>query len=113
MSQGAEADLPSTGHPEFDLLLRETRAWLAERGELIVGSGCFRSGPLSGSIHSDFGPADQDKATNQDYALAWWPAASGDRRRLRFVLALSDGLTNSFRSECAVGPGLLGLPCGP
>ncbi len=101
MSQGAAAGLPSTGHPKFDLLLRETRAWLAERGEMIIGSGCFRSGGLSGSIHSDFGPTGQDKATNQDYALAWWPAARGDRQRLRFVLALSDGLTNSFRSECA------------
>ena len=78
MSQGAEADLPSTGHAEFDLLLRESRAWLAERGEMVVGSGCFRSGRISGSIHSDFGPADQDKATNQDYALAWWPC--GGRR---------------------------------
>ena len=69
---------------------------------MIVGSGCFRCGPAFRlSIHSDFGPADQDKATNQDYALAWRPAATGDRRRLRFVLALSDGLTNSFRSECA------------
>jgi hypothetical protein len=101
MSQGAEADLPSTGHPEFDLLLRENRAWLAARGRLIVGSGCFRAGPLSGSVHCDFGPPDQDKATNQDYALAWWPAATGDRRHPRFVLALSDGLTNSYRSECA------------
>ena len=101
MSQGAESDLPSTGHTEFDLLLRENRAWLAQRGETIVGSGCFRSGPLSGSLHSDFGPTDQDKATNQDYALAWWPAANGGQRCLRFVLALSDGLTNSFRSECA------------
>lgn len=101
MSQDPKADLPSIGHPDFDLLLRESQAWLAKRGEVLVGSGSFRSEQLSGAVHSDFGPADQDKGTNQDYALAWWPAANGDRRRLRFVLALSDGLTNSFRSECA------------
>ena len=39
--------------------------------------------------------------TNQDYALAWWPSAAEARQPLRFVLALADGLTTSFRSECA------------
>ncbi len=101
MSQCAETDPPATGHPAFDLLLRETRAWLAERGKTIVGSGGFRSGGLSVSIHSDFGPAGQDKATNQDYCLAWRPASMEEQGPLRCVLALSDGLTNSFRSECA------------
>ncbi len=101
MSHGIEADLPSSGHPKFDLLLREGQAWLAERGEMIVGSGSFKAGRFLGSIHSDFGPVGQDKETNQDYALAWWPAAAEARQRLRFVLALADGLTTSFRSECA------------
>jgi hypothetical protein len=101
MSRGAEADLPFIGHPEFDLLLRENQAWLAERGEMIVGSGSFTSGRLAGSLHTDFGPANQDKDSNQDYALAWWPSAAETRGRLRFVLALGDGLTTSFRSECA------------
>ena len=100
MSHGAETDLPCTGHPEFDLLLGQSRAWLAQRGQVIVGSGSFRAGRLSASIHCDFGPADQDKATNQDYALAWRPAATGNRQP-QFVVALADGLTNSFRSECA------------
>ena len=40
----------------FDRLLRETRAWLATRGQTIAGSGCFRTGRFSGAIHSDFGP---------------------------------------------------------
>jgi len=101
MSQGDRADLPLLGRPEFDLLLRETREWLARRGEMVVGSGPFRSGRFSGAIHSDFGPADQDKTTNQDYALAWWPPVSEARQRLRIVLALADGLTTSYRSECA------------
>jgi len=98
---GRDADVPSTGHPEFDLLLRESQTWLAERGEMVVGSGSFKSGRFSGALHSDFGPEDQDKETNQDYALAWWPSAAEARERLRFVLALGDGLTTSFRSECA------------
>ena len=56
---------------------------------------------FSGALHSDFGPPDQDKETNQDYALAWWPFSAEVQPRLRFVLALADGLTTSFRSECA------------
>jgi hypothetical protein len=100
MNQGAETNLPSIGHPEFDRLLQENRAWLAERGEIVVGSGAFQSGRLAAAIHSDFGPADQDKATNQDYALAWRPPDEA-QQRLRFVLALGDGLTTSFRAESA------------
>jgi len=101
MSQGTRADLPFIGHPGFDLLVRENQEWLAQRGEMVVGSGSFRSGQFSGAIHSDFGPADQDKSTNQDYAMAWWPTANQTQSRLRFVIALADGLTTSFRSECA------------
>ncbi len=124
MSQGAAAEIRSTGDDKVDSLLRESRAWLAERGEIVVGSGSFRSGRLSGSIHSDFGPVNQDKPTNQDYVLAWYPketasgaAVSGQNeskaraeKRItvppavslpRFAMALGDGLTTSFRSECA------------
>ena len=101
MTQGTEVAQPSTGHAEFDGLIRESQAWLAERGEMIVGSGCFRLGRLFGSVHTHFGPEDQDKVANQDYALAWWPFAAGIQKRLRFVLAMADGLTTSFRSECA------------
>jgi hypothetical protein len=101
MSQGVNANLPFLGRPEFDLLLDENRVWLAERGKVVIGSGCFKSGRISASLHSDFGPADQDKETNQDYALAWWPSAAEAQPRLRFALALADGLTTSFRSECA------------
>jgi hypothetical protein len=101
MSNRAEADPPSIGHPEFDLLLHESGRWLAERGELVVGSGVFESARLSAALHSDFGPLDQDKGINQDYALAWWPSANEIWRQPRCVVALSDGLTNSFRSESA------------
>ena len=78
MSQGAETDLPFTAYPEFDLLAPGNPGLAGRHGKLIVGSGCFRAGRLSASIHSDFGPADQDKPTNQDYTLAWrpWPAGT-------------------------------------
>ena len=58
-------------------------------------------GAAIGSIHSDFGPADQDKPTNQDYAFAWRPWHGGEPESPPSLLALSDGLTNSFRSESA------------
>jgi hypothetical protein len=101
MSRDALADAPSTGRPEFDHLIREGQAWLAERGETIVGSGSFHAGRMSGSVHTDFGPKDQDKTANQDYVLAWRPRTAQGRKSPRFVLAMADGLTTSFRSECA------------
>ena len=101
---GSEAEPLSSGSPGVDRVIRECRAWLkAERGELDRRApAAFSAGPISGSIHCDFGPPTQDKNANQDYALAWLPAAEGDHGRLpRLVLALADGLTNSFRSEWA------------
>jgi serine/threonine protein phosphatase PrpC len=101
MNDAADTDEPSTFPPAFERVIRESQAWLAERGETIVGSGSFRSGTLSGSVHSDFGPEDQDKDANQDYALVWLPHDEQTRRRFRLVLALGDGLTTSYRSEWA------------
>jgi serine/threonine protein phosphatase PrpC len=101
MSQDADSDEPFTFPPAFDHVIRENQAWLAERGRTIIGSGCFQSGPLSASVHTDFGPEDQDKEANQDYAVAWLPYDEETRRRFRFVVALGDGLTTSFRSEWA------------
>jgi hypothetical protein len=104
MSQAAEADDPidcGDWPAKITDLMRESQAWLAERGETIVGSGRFRSEKLSGSMHCDFGPEEQDKDANQDYAVAWLPHDEGMRERFRVVLALGDGLTTSFRSEWA------------
>lgn len=84
----------------LDEVVRKSQTWLEQRGKSLVGSGCFRCGPLFGSLHTDLGPPTGDKSsTNQDFALAWVPAdASG---HLRLVLALADGLSSSFRSEKA------------
>jgi hypothetical protein len=101
MGQDAVTDEPIAWPPAFDHLIRENQAWLAERGRTIIGSGCFRSGQLSGSVHTDFGPEDQDKETNQDYAVVWSPYDTQSPSDFRLVLALADGLTTSFRSEWA------------
>jgi len=87
-------------YAEFDRAIRRHEAYLAQRGETIVGSGSFHCEGLSASVHSDFGPKDQDKVANQDYVLAWRPHAA-EKGKLRLALALGDGLTTSFRSECA------------
>jgi len=105
MSKAADADesgQPITWPPAFGDVIVGSQAWLAERGDTIVGSGCFCAERLSGSLHTDFGPEDQDnKDVNQDYALAWLPHDEKTRRRFRFALAFGDGLTTSFRSEWA------------
>jgi serine/threonine protein phosphatase PrpC len=101
MRHDADTDVPSTGHAECDRVVRESRQCLVERGETIVGSGCFRSGSVCGALHTDFGPKDQDKGTNQDYILAWRPRAAKTRGDVRCAIALGDGLTTSFRSEYA------------
>lgn len=92
---------PATWPPAFDHLIHGSQTWLAERGETIIGSGSFCSDQLSGAIHTDFGPEDQDKDDNQDYAIAWLPQDEKTRDRFRLVVALADGLTASFRSEWA------------
>jgi hypothetical protein len=101
MDHGDCIDEPLAGHPAFDRLIREHQAWLAERGKLVIGSGSFRSGRLVGAIHTDFGPENQDKETNQDYVAAWLPHDEAMQKRFRCILAMGDGLTTSFRSEWA------------
>lgn len=100
MSEGAAADAPSIGYPHFDDIIRESQTWLAERGQLVVGSGCLQSDRLTVALHTDYGPEGQDKASNQDYALAWCPPPAKNRKDLRLVVVMADGLTTSFRSEC-------------
>ncbi len=75
--------------------------WLRQAGELVVGTGCLASGSTALYLHTDFGPAGQDKETNQDYALAWVGGTSAAEAEPLMVLALADGLTSSYRSEWA------------
>jgi hypothetical protein len=73
-------------------------AWLGERGETIVGSGCMRCGRTTVAVHTDFGPVGQDKEINQDYALLW-KESNPKRSEPLLILAMGDGLTSSFQSE--------------
>jgi hypothetical protein len=75
--------------------------WLRQAGQLVVGSGCLQSGATTLALHTDFGPAGQDKETNQDYALAWSSGPSPSLSEPLLALALADGVTSSYRSEWA------------
>lgn len=70
------------------------RSWLQESGSLRESSGVLTTDQDFLALHTHFGPSNQDKSTNQDYALAWM----GERG---LIVALADGLTDSFRSEWA------------
>lgn len=91
---------PADFDPLVQAKLGTLHAWLGERGETIVGSGCIRSGRTTVVLHTDYGPEGQDKETNQDYGLLWKETG---RQRVDplLVLAIGDGLTSSFRSEWA------------
>ncbi len=84
----------------LDQLISAHADWLRQEGHPVVLSGAFAAPPYRGSVHSCFGPADQDKCPeNQDFALVWTRAKDGPG--LRLVAALADGLTSSYRSDWA------------
>jgi len=92
----------TAGDPLQALLDEQTqplRAQLGEAGQVVEESGTFQVANLCGSLHTDLGPAGQDKDVNQDYALAW--IAKDDAFPLKLAVALADGLTSSYASEWA------------
>jgi hypothetical protein len=69
---------------------------LRRHGSVIAGTGAFnwKDGMLA--IHTDFGPAGQDKEENQDFVLAWTP--DDDKSTIDWAVAMADGVTSSFLS---------------
>lgn len=69
---------------------------LTSRGSVIAGTGAFswKDGMLA--IHTDFGPASQDKEENQDFVLAWTP--DDDKSTVDWAVAMADGVTSSYLS---------------
>lgn len=82
-------------------LMRRDHQWLQARGELLVGSGALHTEDATVYFHTDFGPAGQDKDTNQDYVLVWRDSRADGTTRRGMGIAVADGLTSSFRSEWA------------
>lgn len=71
---------------------------LTAQGEICVGSGSIDSEPLSVSLHTSFGPPEQDKDCNQDFVIGW-NRHTGSDRRVQLAVAMADGVTSSYRSE--------------
>lgn len=69
---------------------------LRSRGHVIAGTGArnWKAGMLA--IHTDFGPAGQDKEENQDFVLAWTP--DDDNSTVDWAVAMADGVTSSYLS---------------
>ena len=82
-------------------LIAEHSLLLRESGRVVVRSGTIASGPFEISLHTDYGPPDQEKPTNQDFTLAWCPIGDASHDAPKWVLAVADGLTDSYASEWA------------
>ena len=69
---------------------------LRRTSSVVAGTGAinWKDGKLA--IHTDFGPAGQDKEENQDFVLAWTP--DDDKSTIDWAVAMADGVTSSFLS---------------
>jgi hypothetical protein len=71
-----------------------------------AGSLCVTSGRLEKSrrrlwVHSEFGPAIQEKDTNQDYVIAWQDDSNSKERTGAWAIVMADGVTSSYWAERA------------
>lgn len=74
---------------------------LRASGSLCVKSGCMEGSDRRLWVHSEFGPAIQDKDTNQDYVIAWQDCAEIRDRKVSWAIVMSDGVTSSYWAEWA------------
>ncbi len=81
-------------------LIKEQREWLSSKGRTTAQSGHDEIDRIALSLHSDLGPADHEKAENQDFILAWC-STSQALSTPRLVIALADGVSDSDRSDWA------------
>lgn len=82
----------------FERLRKKSEECLSARGTVCAGSGCLSWSTGKLTMHTDYGRADQDKDTNQDFALAW-VAADDQDGSVRWAIALADGVTSSWYAE--------------
>lgn len=81
-------------------LIKAQRERLECCGRIIEQSGSDQAGGVLVSLHSDYGPPDQDKgAKNQDFGLIWCSSETESASVPRLVIAIADGVTASSRSE--------------
>ena len=72
---------------------------LVMRGVVCATSGTLQWADGMLALHTDFGPAGQDKDTNQDYVVAWVPGSTVGKQNIGWALAMADGVTSSLYAE--------------
>jgi hypothetical protein len=80
-------------------IANQQQARLARSGTVCAKSGTLRWAEGTLALHTDFGPADQDKDTNQDYVVAWVPGSAAGKEPILWAMAMADGVTSSLYAE--------------
>ncbi len=94
-------DVPAVEDSALAVFCSDFQTIVNRAGECRAQSGCldWEHGRLL--IHSDRGPAEQEKDTNQDYVLAWRPCGKEGPNAIEWALVLADGVSSSFAAERA------------
>ena len=77
-------------------LARET---LGAAGSLCVESGHLEASSRRLWVHSEFGPAVQDKDSNQDFVIAWQDHGETEETKGHWAIVMADGVTSSCWAE--------------
>ena len=84
---------------EVESILTDSARLAGGNGECLSVSGRSRWEQVQIAFHTDFGPADQDKDTNQDFVVAWTVRSSESPSGIVWAIAMADGVTASYRAE--------------
>lgn len=93
------ATLDGPAGEKVQSILADCASLLTQQGVCEFGSGRLRWAKGAIAIHTDFGPVEQDKETNQDFVLAWVGDERGERPTIQWALAMADGVTASYCAE--------------
>jgi hypothetical protein len=91
--------LDGAASEEIEHALTESTEQLTARGICQCGSSRLQWPEGAIAIHTSFGPAEQDKETNQDFVVAWVPEQQRPPSGIRWALAMADGVTASYYAE--------------
>ena len=84
---------------ELHELLRKCDQALSQSGRLRIQSGILPWSEGMLTVHTDYGPPQQDKDTNQDYVLAWCGGNTQRPTGVQWAVAMADGVTSSYWAE--------------
>ena len=84
---------------EIETILTDCAGLADDNGECLSASGKSRWEQGRIAFHTDFGPAEQDKDTNQDFVLAWPARSSQSSSGIVWAIAMADGVTASYQAE--------------